>query len=440
MKRSWYLSIIILYLMFLPMPQFVLGSEAGVKIYTLNESINTALENNWSVKAKEEKVLESEYAERSARAGFYPAFNMSYSYTRLNEVTSVKIAGRGTLEFGDKNSFQWMATVTQPLFTGFALTSAHELAKLGIDQSRVDVELAKLDLALQVKESYFNILGADKAVGVAKSAVESLESHLGVAKNFYDVGMIPINDVLKAEVEMANAQHGLIRAQNGAKLARASFGVLLSNSVDETFDVEDILKYTPEAPDFNACLEKALKARPEIKAIDLTTGQIDQQVNLAKSKYYPEAAFTYSYIKAGDTPAVSGSDFQKANSWQATLGLSWTFWDWNKTKSSVSQAESQKLQVAKTRKAIEDGIRLELKSAILNLKEAEEKIPTAEKAVKQAEENLRVSEERYKAQVTTSTEVLDAQTLLSQARMNYYSALYDHNLARATLLRAVGEY
>jgi len=89
---------------------------------------------------------------------------------------------------------------------------------------------------------------------------------------------------------------------------------------------------------------------------------------------------------------------------------------------------------------LEDGIRLELQNPILDLSEAEKNIPTAQKAVDQAEENLRVSEDRYKTQVTTSTEVLDAQTLLSQARMNYYNALYDHNLAKAGLLRAIGEY
>jgi outer membrane protein TolC len=216
----------------------------------------------------------------------------------------------------------------------------------------------------------------------------------------------------------------------------------LSRSVDEAFEIEDILRYTPETPDFDVYLDKALKARPEIKSLELTDSQIDQKINLAKSKYYPEAAVTGSYVKAGDTPDVSGSDsgFQKANSWQATIGLTWTFWDWDKTKNSVRQTVSQKRQLELARKTMEDGIKLQLKSAILNLKEAEEKIPTAKKAVEQAEENLRVSEERYKAQVTTSTEVLDAQTLLSQARMNYYSALYDHNLAKAGLMRAVGEY
>ena len=441
MKRYWYLLVIILNLLMIIIPlRVVHAGEEGVKLYTLEQSIKDAFENNSSVKAKEEKVSESEYAKEEAKAGFLPTFSTSYSYTRLKEVTSVELEGRGMLEFGDKNNYQWQTTVTQPIFTGYAITSAYELAKLGIDQSKIALELEKLDLALKVKEAYYNILKTDKAVDVANSAVESLKSHLEVAKNFYEVGMIPVNDLLKVEVEVANAQHNLIQAQNASRISRVYFNILLSNPVDSPVEVEDILAYTREAPDFTASMEKALRKRPEIRSLDISDIQIDQQINLTKSKYYPEAAFTYNYIKAGDTPAVSGTSFQKANTWQATVGLSWTFWDWNKTRNSVNQGESMKRQLSQTRKTLEDGIKLELQSAILGLKEAEEKIPTAQKAVDQAEENLRVSEERYKAQVTTSTEVLDAQTLLSQARMNYYNALYDHNLAKAGLLRAIGEY
>lgn len=444
MSRSWYILIFVLNLFLIAIPlQVVHAGEESVKFYTLEQGIKEAFENNWSVKAREEKISESEFAKSEAKAGFLPTFSTSYSYTHLGFVPSIDTSIFGNnlkFKLGDQDIYQWQATVRQPIFTGFAVTSAYELAKLGIDQSRLDLELERLDLALNVKEAYFNILRADRAVDVAKSAVESLEAHNTVAKNFYDVGMIPVNDLLKAEVELANAQHNLIQAQNASRLARVSFNVLLSRSVDEPFEVEDILKYTKETPDFDNYLEKALKARPEIKALDLTDAQIDQQINLAKSKYYPEVAFTYNYIKAGDTPDVSGSNFQLSNQWQANVGLSWTFWDWNKTRNSVNQAESQKRQLSQTRKSIEDGIKLQLKQAILNLKEAEEKIPTAQKAVDQAEENLRVSEERYKAQVTTSTEVLDAQTLLSQARMNYYNALYAHNLAKAGLLRAIGEY
>ena len=420
------------------------------RMYTLEESVREALAKNWTVKAKEEKIEESQFTMKAAKTDLYPTFSTTYGYTRLNEVqetegstitlpgpTVINIPGR---ELNALDNFQWKGTVTQPIFTGFALTSAYELAKLGIDVSELDLELEKLDLALQVKEAYFNILGADKAVNVAKSAVESLESHLKVARNFYEVGMIPINDLLKAEVELANAQNDLFKAENASKLARVSFSVLLSRPVDTNVQVEDILVYTPEFPDYDAYLKKALTNRPELKTIDINSRQIDEQVKLAKSKYYPDIALTYSYVKEGDQLDVSGSEFHDSDSWQATVGLSWTFWNWGKTGYSVRQNESRKKQLMQTRKALEDGIKLELRKAILDLQEAEVSIPTAKKAVEQAEENLRVSEERYKAQVTTSTEVLDAQTLLSQARVNYYTALYTHNLAKAGLLRAIGDY
>ena len=96
--------------------------------------------------------------------------------------------------------------------------------------------------------------------------------------------------------------------------------------------------------------------------------------------------------------------------------------------------------MVQTKLALEDSIRLEVKEEVLALKNAEDNIPTTRKAVEQAEENLRVNDERYKAQVTTITEVLDAQSLLTQARANYYRSLYNHNLAKARLQRTIGTY
>lgn len=444
--RFPFVSVIIMTVISFLFVHEVCAEEGKVKVYTLAESISEALENNWGIKAQEEKIQESEFVKKQARADFLPTFSTTYGYTRLNEVQrteeqtfgpGIVIAGR---ELNSKNNYQWKGTISQPLFTGFALKSSYELAKLGIDLSKVNLELEKLDMALTVKDAYFNILGADKSVLVARSAVESLKSHLKVARNFYEVGMIPINDLLKAEVELAIAQHDLIIAQNAARLARVAFNTYLSRPVGAEVEVEDILEYEPVSPDLDRYLERALKNRPELQALDINSIQIDQQVILAKSRYYPEVALNYSYIKEGDSSDVSGSPFHDASSWQATLGLSWTLWNWGKTFYSIRENESRKKQLMQTRRTLEDNIELELRKAILNLEEAAKNIPTTKKAVEQAEENLRVSEERYKAQVTTSTEVLDAQTLLSQARLNYYSALYGHKLAKAALLRAIGEY
>ena len=80
----------------------------------------------------------------------------------------------------------------------------------------------------------------------------------------------------------------------------------------------------------------------------------------------------------------------------------------------------------------------EVKKNYLAMKEAEKNIPVAQKAIEQAEENYRMSEARYTVQVGTSTEVIDASTLLTSARRSYYEALYRYNLAWAAPERAMG--
>jgi outer membrane protein len=420
-------------------------AENKTEVYTLDQSIKEAFSNNWSLKAKSEEITKSEQVKNQARADFLPKLSTSYGYNHLSKPPTMSVPAlapliTGRVPVGTKDNYQWKATVTQPLFTGFALISAYDLARLGIDQSRLQLELERLDLALQVKQTYFGILKADKGVDVAEKAVASLGSHVKVAQGFYDVGMIPVNELLKAEVELANARHGLIRAQNNARLARASFNTILSKPIDSSTQVKDILVYKPVGYEFQESLRKALKNRPEIKVIDLAILQADQQIRLAKSKNYPEVAFTYNYIKEGDTLDVSGNEYVYANQWEATVGLKWTLFEWGKTHYAVKEKKSLKKQLSAQKNSLEDSIRLDVKNALLDLELARKDIPPTKKAVEQAEENLRVSEERYKVQATTSTEVLDAQTLLTQARTNYYDALYNHNLAKARFKRAIGGY
>ena len=421
------------------------GFAQEKKIYTLEDSISEAIADNWTLKAKKEKIKQAIHVKKQAGSAFLPKLSTSYGYTRLSEAVSFRTEGAPflageTIAVSSQDNYRWKGSVTQPVFTGFALLSSFKLARLGIDQSELELELEKLDLALEVKEAYFGILEADKFVRVFKKAVDSLKSHVNAADNFYKVGIIPINDLLKAEVELADARHDLVKAQNALRLARSAFNMVLSRPINAPVDVEDILVYKPKRGGFQQYLEKALKNRPEIKLLDISILQADQQIRLAKSKNYPEIALSYDYIKEGDEPGVSGSPFHDAGRWEAMAVCSWTLWEWGGTYYKVQEKKSFKKELMQLKMAFEDSIGLEVKEAVLSLEEAEQNIPTTRKAVDQAEENLRVNEERYRAQITTSTEVLDAQTLLSRASTNYYSALYDHNLARAGLTRALGAY
>jgi outer membrane protein len=330
--------------------------------------------------------------------------------------------------------------VRQPVFTGFALISSYELAKLGVDQSEMEYELARLDLVLRVKQAYFDILIAERAVEVAEKDVLSRESNLDMVRNFYEVGIVPVNDFLRAQVELADSKQKLVEVKSGVLSAKFSFNTVLSRQGNAAVEVKDVEGFAPERGEFESYREQALRDRPEVKLLDIALLQSDQDTQLSRSKYYPEIGLEYNYIRAGDTPDVSGSPFVVPSRWEATAYLSWTFWEWGKTHYEVKQKESVKEQLVETKRSLEESIGLEIKDAMLALEVAEQNVPATEKAVEQAEENLRVSNERYKAQVTTIIEVMDAQRLLSQARVNYYKAIYTHHLAKARLQRALGTF
>jgi len=417
----------------------VAEAQENENYFTLEKSISIALDKSYKIKARSEGIEQANDVMKQARADFLPKLGTSYTYNKLSEPPFTNVNGVDVI-VGTEDNFQWTGFVRQPVFTGFALLSSYRLAELSIDQSQLQFDLEKLDLVLQVKQAYFNILGADKAVEVAQTTVESLTQTVNVARSFFDVGMIPINDVLKAEVELANAQQALVRATNAAETNRSTFNTILVRPVNAPVKVEDILVYKPEVGEYGTFEKKALEDRPEIKILDVNILQADQQIRLAKSKYYPEVSLVYQYIKQGDEPSVSGSPYEDASYWQVQAVLNWTFWEWGKTYFAGREKESVRRQLIQTKADVEDGIRLQVKQAVLDLDASAKNIPTTQKGVESGQENLRVNEERYKAQVSTITDLLDAQTLLARARLDYYQALYDHNLAKARLERALGDY
>ena len=421
------------------LPAATAGQVPEPQTYTLEQSIAEALENNWNLRALAEKRSQATELKNQARSDLLPKINTSYAYRRLDAVTSYSSAfDDDDIATSSKDNYQWRNSVSQPIFAGFSLTSAYRLAQLGIDQSEMQIELSKLDLVLQVKEAYFNILVVDRTVEVAHKEVAFLASNVDLTRSYFNARMVPVNDLLKAEMELANARQILVQVRHQAILVRSAFNILLARPVTAPVDVEDILAYHPDVVGLEEAIATALEKRPEIRLIDIEIQRAEQQIKISRSAYYPEVNFVYDYIKEGDAVDVSGSPFHDADRWQATMFCSWNIWNWGKTKYGVRQRESARQELVKTRNAVADNVRLEVQEALLNLEVAVHNIPTTEKAVLQGEENLRINQEGFRAQVNTVTDVLDAQALLTQARVNYSKALYGHSLARARLARAIG--
>jgi len=182
----------------------------------------------------------------------------------------------------------------------------------------------------------------------------------------------------------------------------------------------------------------AYQNRFEIKIADLNLEIAEREVNIAKKDLYPSINLEGAYYKIGTDWDVDGGDgISDPDGWSISAIASWNFWEGGRTYYGVKEKVSRLSQAKHDKEELYDNVRLEVKRSYLKARESEINITTIKKAIEQAKENLRISEEQYRHQVATSTDVLDAQTLLSKTMTNYYNALYDFKIAKAALHRVI---
>jgi len=410
--------------------------HADAQVFNLERAIQDALEANIGLKVAVEEIEAAQFVNKASKTNFYPTLSAAYSYKRYNEELRSALAGVTR----PLKEYSFSATVSQPLFAGFAILNQYKLSELGLDVSKFKESIARREVIFNARTAYFSILKTQKIVSVSQLAVKLLEAHLEVATNFHNVGMIPYNDLLKAEVELANSRQDFIAAQNSLEIAEANFNTLLRRPINSPVEVEDILDYELFDRRIDDCIETAKTSRQEISVADLAVEAAQKELEIVKKEYYPSVNLEGTYFRYGTEWNVDGGEgIGDPDGWVVSAVASWNFWEWGRSSYGEKEKVSRVAQVAFQKTELLDSISLDVKQAYLKTQESQKNIATVEKAVEQAKENFRISEERYKEQMATTTDVLDAQTLLSRTMTNYYNALYDFKIAKASLFRAMGQ-
>ena len=409
--------------------------EEPAETFTLKHTVEMALKANIALKISKEETNAALAAEKKQKTNLLPIFNATYQYEYKDEEPSI-----GAIVSGSQEEYTLISKVTQPIFKGFALINQYKIAKLSFDAAKINEKLKRLEIIFEAKKRFFSHLKAQKLLKVSQDTVTQIMAQKEVAKNFYEVGMTPLNDLLQAKVELANSKQELISAQNNLEIAESNFNILLRRPMNEPVELEDVLDYIPFAHDIDYCFKMAEKDRLELKIADLEIEIAEKEVTLAKKNYYPSINLEGSYFNRGTEWDVDGGDYiYDPEGWSITAVASWNFWEWGRTNYEVKEKLSSLSQAQYKKTEILDNIRIEVKQAFLNTLESEKNITTVKQAIEQAKENFRINKERYKEQIATSTDVLDAQTLLSRTTTNYYKALYDFKIAKASIYKAMGQ-
>ncbi len=401
---------------------------------TLEESVRTALDNNYSIKQQEAEYDSAVWARHQARRSFGPTVNW--------QSTATKMGGKYYEDMLKlSRNYGNTLSLTMPIYTGGQLEGAIKAADLAMNANELGLELSKQQVKAATMSAYYQALQAKNQIKVAQDSVNTLTEHLKNVNAQYTVGTVAKSDVLGTQVQMANAEQNLINANNSYDVAIASLNNVMGLPTDTELNLTDSLDYNVYEIPLEECTAYARSNRPDVLMADYQVAIAEAGVQQAKAGYMPKVSAQASKSWAGDSPFGSEETDQRYgqnNSWTAGVVVSWDIWDNNVTQSKVNQS---KAAVAKAEAAAENTRQsgdLEVRTAYLNLKAAEKSINTTQVAVDKAQEDYKIAQVRYAAGVGTNLDVMDAEEKLAQAQTNYYTALYNYNSSKAALDKAMG--
>ena len=399
---------------------------------TVDEAVKLALINNPTGKIAVFDLEAAKGALTAARSARWFSISASHKDARTwSGEAANTAAGRDPNYIAEQ--YTNSATLNWTLWSGNKVESQISQAKLDLDSKQWGVAKARQQLKYDATDAYFKFMAARDNVKLNQESVERLERYLQDVKLQFDVGVVAKVDVLRSEVELAKAKQSLIEAQNTYDLTMANLNNVIGFPLTTELNIKGDMGYARYEKELAACVDAALRQRPEISQYTDAAKSAQEAITVAKSGYLPTVSAVYN---AGwyDSKFAGGNNYN----WSVYLLTSWTLFDSGYTAGKVKQAVEAYKKAQEQLKQTVDSVQLDVRQTYLSLKSAEQSIATSSSAVGLAEEDYKIKVIRYQAGVGTNLDVLDAQVALTTAKNNFLKAMYEYNNFRAKLDKAMG--
>ena len=402
------------------------ASAEQVVDLTLDNSIQMAMQNNRTIKQSAFDTDSARWALKEAKG------QKGLSFTWNTQAYAV---GGETYDLQNRDSsYTNVISASMPIYSGGQLENNIKGKTIGVDISDLNLEDTKQQVKYSTTEGYFKILQCRNLVGVNKETVSQLQAHLDNVNAKYSAGTVAKTDVLRSQTELADAQQNLVNAENNYEISMSTLDNIIGLPVSTRLNIKDELRYTKYDLNFDECVDTAMANRPDGVAANKAIEQAQAAMKAAKAGNLPQVSAYVGYTIDGND--AFGDDAAEQS--QIGVQASWNIFDSNVTKAQVKQAEATLLKAQEAAEYTKDNIQLEVHQAYLNLLAAEKNIKTTNVAVNQASEDYNIAQVRYSAGVGTNIDVMDASVALTTAKTNYIKALYDYNVSKAQLDKAMG--
>ena len=413
----------------------------SVKKLSLTEAIDLGIANSKNLKLSQNKIEEAEARLAVVKDNVLPSASASFLYNHAEIPTNtLSIGGGNPIHLPNRaHAFVGTAAIQEVIYGGGKYRYAQESTRILTDLARLDADKNKEEVSYAVINTYFSLFKVMQSKKVVAQNLESIASQLKQAERFFEQGIVTKNDVLRFQLQQANISLTDLEIENNRKIINYNLDILLGLPDDTQVDiVENELPLTTIQP-LNSYINFAFANRQELQQLALQNKVADYNIKTIKANTRPTLGVGANlyYITPSGSFIPSSSQFIVP----VTIGanISWnvaSLWN-NKNKVAEAKIQQQEIDLQKT--VLSDQVKTELNKNYQNYNLAVQRIKVLETSIAQATENDRLLESKYKNNIASATDRIDAETLLYQAKINLELAKADAKLAYYTLLKSTGK-
>jgi len=434
-------AILVVSALFAPGAGSSLGAQDAPVALGLDDAVRRAVTVNEDVLMARAEKARVEGTVTEIRARTLPEVSLDFGYTR-NLQTPVLFfntpEGTEQVSIGNDHDYAFTLSVDQPLLD-FTLGPARSAARLAESSSNAQIESARVAVALDVRIAYYTVLLDEALLRVQEQALEQAQARLAQVRSFERAGTASEFDLLTAEVEVDNIRPQVIEAANTLEVDRDLLKRLIGMPLEARIVLTDELSDPTSEPAVEDALRRAETTRPELESQRLLVDLQEANVTAENRSLLPTMSWNATFLRRASSNDFTPPERDFSQTLSTGLIFSIPLFDGRARAGRLQQAEAARERERYRLQQRREVVRLEVQQSYRNLGAARERIEASRSNVRRAERALEIAQVRFGNGLGTQVELNDAELAVTQARTNAVQALFAYNVARAQLLRAMGE-
>ncbi len=423
----------------------IFSAQAQTRTISLEEAVNLGVQNSKQLKLAQNKIEQAVSQLDQAKDETMPTVKVSAGYSHalmLSRSFALPSDGGGdpkSMKFPfDNTLYQGTLSINQPIFAQCRFRYAKESANILIQSSKLDADKDKDEIVYNIISAYINFYKVQQNLKIIAQNMEDVDQKLTEIKKFESQGLATKNDVLRFQLEKSNIQIQQVELEHSRKVVNYNLDILLGLPDNTMVQVQDVVYKLDITEGSDVYMKQALQDRKEFGSLKYQDKLADINIKKIRDEKLPTLGVGGNLYYINPSKALIPKSATYLAPFVVGINASWDITGFFKNKNKATEASLQKQEVTATRDVITDQVKMDVNKSYVEYQQTLEKIKLLNDAVVQATENERITESKFKNNLVTTTDRIEAQTLLYQSRLNLELAKADATAAYYTLLKTTG--